>query len=122
MRETRSMLLDGKSELTFAFKQFYSAQYAFFERLKIICGHGHLGWVFCECGHQNLITQKKDCVLKKSIDRKFGGSRGKKGVRYLRVFLPFREVVHSIMCCARQRECLGALPSTQRLQCRNDSL
>jgi hypothetical protein len=33
----------------------------------------------------------------KSIDRKFGGSIGKKGVRYLRVFLPFREVKHSII-------------------------
>jgi hypothetical protein len=63
MSETRSVLLHGKSEFAFAFEQFNGAQYAFFERLKIVCGHGHLGRVFCECGHRCLITQKRDCVL-----------------------------------------------------------
>jgi hypothetical protein len=51
MTETRSVLLNRKSEFALSFEQFNGAQYAFFECLKIVRGHGHLRRVFCECGH-----------------------------------------------------------------------
>src|ERR1700761_7319861 len=69
-----SMLFHRKTKFAFAFQQFNGAQYAFFERLEIVCGHSYLRGMFCECGHLNLIALKRNCFLKKSIVRKFGDS------------------------------------------------
>jgi hypothetical protein len=49
MSETRDVLFHGKAEFALAFEQFNGAQHAFFECLKIVGGHGHLGGVFCQC-------------------------------------------------------------------------
>src|SRR5271170_7542871 len=65
MRKTLRVLLNGESEFALALKQFYGAQHTFFQCLKIICGHGYLGRVFCDRRHENLVTQKRDCVLEK---------------------------------------------------------
>ena len=59
---------------------------------------------------------------RESIDRKFGGSIGKKRVRYLRVFLCVQRGCTFEMCRAQQRECLRALPSAERLERSDHSL
>ena len=123
MRQTGSVLLNGIAEFAFAFQQFNSAQYAFFERLKIVCGHGHLGRVFCEGGHRFLITLKGDGVLDESIDRKFRLSIRKTHLRYLRLFLRTLVIDQKIVLGLRYgRDCLRALTAAQRFQGGDDCL